>query len=221
VPSWTQDGWLSFTRPAWHDGRRPVEEVLVLRFDPAVPGDAEELFPIMADPRSWWFEPGARHREITTTQAWLERASRRWSIDGLSYWSVRSATTGELVGVGGVQRHRSGDWNLSYRIGVEHQRQGFALELGRAGLTAAHRADPDSAVVAWVLESNEPSRRVAERLGLRPQGPRVDANDGVVRLAYADRDLTPDPSDTSCSTPTGAERGSRPHRRLPPLRRWR
>jgi RimJ/RimL family protein N-acetyltransferase len=170
-----------------------VEGFPVLRFDPADPTDADELFPIMSDPAGWWFDPSGRHVERATTRSWLERAAARWSSDGLSYWSVRLDATGELVGVGGVQKHRTGMWNLAYRIAVPHQRKGFAVALGRAGLAAAHTAEPDTVVVAWVLETNEPSRRVAHRLGLRPEGPRVDASDGVVRIAYVDRELSPGP----------------------------
>ena len=49
--------------------------------------------------------------------------------------------------------------------------------------------DPAVAFIAWVDEPNTPSRRVAERIGLTNQGPRVDSSDGEIRLAYSDRSL--------------------------------
>lgn len=161
----------------------------MLQLDPVVPADTDALFEILSDPAGWWFDPAGRHREVGTTRRWVERAAGRWGSDGLSYWTVRLPGTGEVVGVGGAQRHRSGVWNLYYRIAVAHQRNGYALELGRAGIDAAHAADPARPVVAWVAERNHPSRRVAERLGLRLHGLHVDASDGAVRLAYADRPL--------------------------------
>jgi hypothetical protein len=52
---------------------------------------------------------------------------------------------------------------------------------------AAASVDPEVPVFAWILGRNEASRAVAERLGLKNYGEFVDTNDGVSRLAYADR----------------------------------
>ena len=93
--------------------------------------------------------------------------------------------------MGGVQRHSSGGWNLAYRIACEHWGHGFATEVGAAAIEAAHAADNTVPVIAWIVANNEPSRRVAERLGLVNYGERVDTNDGQRRLAYADRPARP------------------------------
>jgi RimJ/RimL family protein N-acetyltransferase len=154
--------------------------------------DTDELFGILSDPAGWWFDPDSRHVDRATTLGFAERAAARWPTDGLSYWTARRRSDGVIIGLGGVQRHRSGSWNVSYRIAAAAQGQGLAVELARAGIDAAGQIDPGVAVIAWVVEHNAPSRRVAERLGLIDQGPRLDANDGVVRLAYADRALPPD-----------------------------
>lgn len=151
--------------------------------------DASELFAILSDPQGWWYDPANRHAELTTTQRFTERASARWLTDGLSYWTVRDVRDGKVIGLGGAQRHRSGVWNLSYRIATAEQGKGYATELAAAGIAAANKHDPDSAVIAWVLDHNLPSRRVAERVGLTNYGPRIDANDNIQRLAYADRPL--------------------------------
>ena len=47
-------------------------------------------------------------------------------------------------------------------------------------------------MIAWVTPHNQPSRRVAEHVGLADRGLRIDANDGRARLAFADRDLDPE-----------------------------
>jgi RimJ/RimL family protein N-acetyltransferase len=153
------------------------------------PNDAEECFPFFTDPEGWWYAPESRHLDLATTRGFLERSSARWDRDRLSYWTVRRSSDGVVIGVGGAQRHRSDVWNLSYRLAASSQGNGYAVELGRAAITAAREVDPSVPVIAWVAEINAPSRAVAERLGLTNYGPRVDANDGETRLAYADREL--------------------------------
>jgi RimJ/RimL family protein N-acetyltransferase len=164
-----------------------VTERLDLR--PMTSDDLALLFPIFSDPAGWWFDPDSRHWDIDTTRGFIERAAARWDRDGLSYWTVRCRDGGDVIGLGGAQRHSSGSWNLNYRLATSAWGHGYATELGRAAIAAAFDADPDVPLIAWVAEHNEPSRRVAKRLGLTNYGPRTDGNDGQVRLAYADRPL--------------------------------
>jgi RimJ/RimL family protein N-acetyltransferase len=167
------------------------DEILTTRLSlrPMSIDDTDDLFPILSDPAGWWYEPEHGHAKLETTRGFAERASARWTTDGLSYWTARRQTDDVVVGLGGAQRHRSGSWNLSYRIATAEQGHGYATELARAGLAVANEHDPGVAVIAWVLDHNIPSRRVAERIGLINRGPHVDANDGIERLAYADREI--------------------------------
>lgn len=160
---------------------------LVLR--PVTPDDTAALFAITSDPETWRHAPEGRHENEQTTRAWIERAAARWDAHGLSYWLVRVRATGEVIGVGGVQRQATGNWNLYYRFSPVAWGHGYVTELGTAALAAANSNDPEAAVIAWVREDNTPSRRVAERLGLTNYGLREDPSDRVARLAYADRPL--------------------------------
>jgi RimJ/RimL family protein N-acetyltransferase len=145
------------------------------------------LYVITSDPLTWQHEPLGRHPSIATTRDWINRARELWSKDGLSYWLARSQTSGEVLGVGGVQRQRTGNWNLHYRFAPHAWGQGFATELGAAAICAAHTHDGDAAAIAWVLVDNVASQRVAQRLDLTNQGLHVDPSDGLTRLAYTDR----------------------------------
>jgi RimJ/RimL family protein N-acetyltransferase len=151
--------------------------------------DADALFAITSDPRTWEHAPAGRHLSIDTTRDWITRARELWTRDGLSYWLVRSRGTDEVLGVGGAQRQRGGNWNLHYRFAPRAWGHGFATELGVAALEAAHRHDGSAGVIAWVLSHNVASQRVAERLGLSNQGLHIDPSDGLTRLAYTDRTL--------------------------------
>lgn len=162
-----------------------------LDLSPPTREDLPALHSLMSDPAGWWYEPQNRHAEETATATFIELVLDGWKLDGLSYWVARTAALG-IVGIGGVRR-RAEDrvWNLSYRFRTDAQGKGFATEVATAGIEAAHRVDPDLPVIAWILESNAPSRRVAERVGLIDQGPRIDPADDQVRLAYSDRELQP------------------------------
>lgn len=168
-----------------------VDCVLTMRLalSPIAPSDAEELFEIFSDPAGWCYDPASRHSCRATTQSYIARAARRWEEHGLSYWTARARDRGGVLGVGGAQRHRSGAWNLSWRIATAQWGRGLAGELGAAAIAAAQATDPDAAVIAWIAPQNAASRRVAERLGLLNRGLMTDANDGRGRLAYSDRPL--------------------------------
>src|SRR5207248_7679018 len=156
-----------------------------LLLSPMAPGDRGELYPIFHDPQGWTYDPTGRHLSVSTTAAFIDRAAARWQTDGQSYWTVRLRSTGEVIGMGGIQRHSSGGWNLAYRIAFEHWGQGYATEVSAAAIEAAHRADNTVPVIAWIAAGNLASRRVAERLKLVNYGERIDTNDGQPRLAYA------------------------------------
>jgi RimJ/RimL family protein N-acetyltransferase len=149
--------------------------------------DLAALFAINSDPETWRHDPDGRHITADQTRVWIDRAAARWRTDGLSYWSVRLRSDGSTIGVGGVQRHASGGWNLYYRFAPSSWGHGYATEMSQAALAAAAAVDPEVPVFAWIVGHNEASRAVAERLGLKNYGEFVDTNDGVTRLAYADR----------------------------------
>ena len=69
--------------------------------------------------------------------------------------------------MGGAQRQNTGAWKLNYRTARSQQGQGFATELARAAYAAASEVDATVPFIAWIAEHNEPSLRVAERLGLK------------------------------------------------------
>jgi RimJ/RimL family protein N-acetyltransferase len=164
-----------------------TERLDLRRTDPAT--DLDDLFPIFSDPDGWWYDPDSRHTTRARTETWLTRAAERFDEDGLSYWTVRRRDTGAIIGVGGAQRQSTRAWNLNYRLGADHQGQGFATELGRAAQAAAGEIDDSVPFIAWIAPHNAPSIKVAERLGLTNYGLRADPSDGQMRLAWADRRL--------------------------------
>jgi len=153
------------------------------------PSDLDALHRINRDPRTWTHLPEGRHATPATTRDWIERAASRWHTDSLSYWTARLRTTGEVVGVGGAQRHQPGFWNLYYRLDPAHWGHGYATELSHAAQHAAHDHDPEIPLIAWVHAHNAASRAVASRLGLKDLGLRPDPAHGDPVHCYADREV--------------------------------
>ena len=165
-----------------------TERLALWRPDPG--RDLSDVFALMSVPRSWEHAPELRHSAPEATRGWLERAARRWQEDGLSYWIARFRSDDAFVGLGGVQRHATGTWNLLYRLSVPFRGEGLAAETGRAAIMRAKRQDAGMPVIAWIQAHNVRSRRTAERLGLRDRGVFIDPADGVPRHAYAAAPLT-------------------------------
>ncbi|WP_327067832.1 GNAT family N-acetyltransferase [Kitasatospora sp. NBC_01250] len=149
--------------------------------------DLDALHTINRDPEVWRHQPAGRHTGIAQTRDWIERAAARWEEEGSGYWTARLRTTGEVVGVGGVQVQGRGHWNLYYRLAPAHWGHGYATELSRAAIDAAHRRRPELPVFAWIHAHNTGSRAVAQRLGLIDHGLRLDPFLRELLHLHADR----------------------------------
>ncbi len=154
------------------------------------PEDLDDLYTLNSDPDVWGHEPEGRHTDPGVTRDWIGRCTPRWESDGLSYWTARHRDTGELIGVGGVQRQNPGFWNVYYRLVRVHWGEGYATELSRTAIRMADRHSPQLPVIAWIHAHNAGSRAVAERLGLHDYGLRPDPWKGDPMHAYADREPT-------------------------------
>ncbi|MFJ4998347.1 GNAT family N-acetyltransferase [Microbacterium sp. NPDC088619] len=165
-----------------------------LRLSRAVPSDLDAVFAIQSDPRVWTHYPSLRHTDPETTVRMMERWERSWSTIGLGSWVARLRDTGEVIGNGGCTLLGDEVWNVGYRIAADHHGRGFATELARAGVERAQEIDPDRPVIAYLVEHNTGSARVAEKLGLElvHRAPDLGNPDpSAVRLVYADRALSP------------------------------
>ena len=164
-----------------------------LRLTRAVPSDLDAVFAIQNDPRVWTHYPSLRHTDPAQTVEMIQRWERSWTEVGLGSWVVRLRDTDEVVGNGGCTLLGGEVWNIGYRIAADHHGQGLATELAQAGVEAARAIAPERPVIAYLVEHNLGSARVAEKLGLElvHRAPDVGNPDpAVMRLVYADRPLT-------------------------------
>lgn len=167
-----------------------------LWLDEPVDRDADDLFAIHRDPASWTHFPSGRVTDPAAGAVMVGASRRRFERDGLAYWSVRDEEGGPVVGRGGCMLPDEalggrGWWNLYYRFDQRVVGRGYAVEMGRTALEAAHAVEPERPVLAYLLEHNVASRRTAEKLGLVLvwRGPDAGNPDpDAVRLVYLDRE---------------------------------
>lgn len=169
---------------------RPFPGVLAARPTPA---DIPALHALYSDSRVWEHLPSGRFTEVAQTERMVDGWIEGWDRDGLSSWVLRDADTGELLGNGGCSLRRDTFWNLGYRLVPEAQGRGVATWVSREALEAAHVAEPGVPVVAYLLEHNAASARVAAKVGLTVvhRGPDAGNPDpAAIRLVFADRALS-------------------------------
>jgi len=162
----------------------PLDEHLtVSRLDHA---DAYDVHVIQADARTWHHSPSARPTDIADTEAMIVRSEESWAKHGHGLWVVRADET--VIGVAGATMTELGVWNLYYRFSPESGGRGYASIVAAQAVNAARLHDPDSPIIARILENNPRSAAVAVRAGLslQWQGSVGRTSD---RLLFADRDL--------------------------------
>ena len=99
-------------------------------------------------------------------------------------WLIRAAVTRSRPAmVGRVGFHAPPDPDgvveIGYEIDASHRRQGFGLECATHLIQSAEQLGCVSAVRASIAPDNQPSLRMAERLGFRHIGEQIDEIDGL------------------------------------------
>lgn len=164
-----------------------------LHLDLPEPSDAQALHALSSDPRVWTHFPSLRETDPETSVRAIAQWRTGWERDGLGVWIVREAASAPLIGYCGCRIIDGSWWNLGYRFTPASQGHGYATEAARAALDAAHRVRPELPVVAYLVEHNTASAKVAERLGLtiRHRGPEPKHPEPeAVRVVCADRELS-------------------------------
>lgn len=157
--------------------------------------DVAAVHAIYSDPLVWTHLPSGRHDDVGTTEEMVRGWIQGWERDGLSAWIVRDARSGEVLGNAGCSVRPDVFWNLGYRLAHRAHGRGIATAVAVQAVEQAHEARSDLPVIAYLLEHNLASARVAQKTGLtlRHRGPDAGNPDpDAIRLIYADRPLTSD-----------------------------
>ena len=104
---------------------------------------------------------------------WIERQREHYAACGYGYWLAIRKTDGDVVGqIGLLPEIVAGrrEVGVGWMLRRERQGAGFATEGGAGCLRLAFRDLGASSVIADIRPMNAASIRVAERLGMTPEG---------------------------------------------------
>ena len=145
-------------------------------------GDIDAWAPICADPEvtRWVGDPDG----LSRAQAWRLMAYflGHWELRGCGQWVLVERQSGELVGRAGLLYPEG--WpglEVGWLVGRAHWGRGYAPEAGRAAMDWARDVLGAEHVISLIEERNRASRRVAEKLGMTPEG-RTRILDGTVEV---------------------------------------
>ncbi|KAA5832915.1 GNAT family N-acetyltransferase [Saccharopolyspora hirsuta] len=131
------------------------------------PADADAFIAVHSAPEAYPHDGWSR-RTPEQARELFDRFLRDWATNGIGYWTIRLAGTGEVIGFGGV-RHAEEDGepvlNLAYRLWPSAWGNGYAPEMAETALCWAKRHRTERPVVIVTDTGNAPSVRVAEKLG--------------------------------------------------------
>jgi RimJ/RimL family protein N-acetyltransferase len=160
-----------------------VLETSRLRLREMVPEDVGFVSTMLAHPEvTRYYE---RVFSEDDAKAWLERQRNRYAQDGHGLWLVLERGSGAPVGqVGLAMQELEGARRpeIGWLLHRPFWGKGYATEAGAATRDAAFTRWGYRQVISLIRPVNEPSRRVAERVGMRP-GRRVPFH-GFEHIVY-------------------------------------
>ena len=145
--------------------RKDLIETERLILEPIEPRHAEGIFDatVSSQPELLPWMPWAREPTL--------EGVREMIADGLDTFAIIDRTTGEVVGVAGLNPMEDGSHELHYWIRSDHARRGLATEASRAVLQWGRQSLGVTRFTLWAGRENKASRRVAEKLGFAHIGP--------------------------------------------------
>ena len=142
--------------------------------------DLPALCAILQDERTMYAYNGAFSE--TEAQAWLDKQLLRYREDGFGLWAVCAKDTGEMIGQCGLSWQDAGGkrvLEIGYLLNRAHWHKGYAIEA--ASFCKRYAFDELNAgeVYSIIRETNDPSIRVALRIGMDVCGRFVKRYRGV------------------------------------------
>ena len=148
--------------------------------------DANAVFAIIGDPIAMQFYPKTFNRE--DARQWVARNQRRYREDGYGLFAVTLKKSEEVIGdCGIIKQNVEGEtaMEVGYHFRRDQWGHGYATEAARACMSLAFDSFGADKVISLIRPENGPSKRVAERNGMKLE--REVMHYGLPHLVYAMR----------------------------------
>ena len=109
-------------------------------------------------------------KEVTE---WINENMMRYDRDGYSYWAAIEKTANRLIGVSGLIVEYVEDKKyigVGYIYNKAYWRKGYAIESASACVRYAFNQLQTDEITAQIRPENMPSRKVADKLGMKLKG---------------------------------------------------
>ena len=133
-------------------------------------GDLDFIASMLAHPEVLRYYPQTYSRR--EAKDWIGRQQERYALTGHGFWLVLEKTTGRPMGQAGLLMTEIDgveETALGYMLHRPFWRRGYATEAAAACLGYAFESLDRRRVICPVRPENGPSRRVALRLGMKPE----------------------------------------------------
>jgi RimJ/RimL family protein N-acetyltransferase len=130
--------------------------------------DVDAIFDVIGDAETMQYYPRSFVRK--DAEEWVERNLQRYAKQGNGLYAVVLKSTCEVIGdCGLVQQNVEGIAlpEVGYHLRRDQWGRGYATEAARACLDYAFRNMDADKVISLIRPENLPSRRVAERNGMK------------------------------------------------------
>ena len=133
--------------------------------------DLDDYAELSADPVVMqYLSPG---RVFTRADAWRSMAFfvGHWQLRGYGLWAVEEKASKRMVGrIGFLNPEGWPGFEIGWTLARQSWGKGYAIEGAKAALNYAFTVLDRAHVISLIHPDNERSKRVAERLGEKPEG---------------------------------------------------
>jgi len=133
-----------------------------------VPEDVDALAQVLSDPETMRYYTAPLDRAGVVE--WIARNRRRYEADGHGLWAMTLKSTGELIGDCGLVNQivdNAQEVEIGYHTRRDLWGQGFATEAAQACRDYGFETLRIQRLISLIRPENLPSRRVAEKNGMR------------------------------------------------------
>lgn len=148
------------------------------------PDDFDALMAVFGDQETMKYYPSAFQRD--DVKKWIEWCMKSYDENGYGLYAMVLRETNTVIGDCGHARQEvdgEAEIEIGYHVLREHWRKGYATEAARGAVAYGFEALCAKRLISLVRPENTPSRRVAEKVGMKIE--KSVLRKGLVHLVYS------------------------------------